>query len=390
MSSESRSGAGIVRSLVALACAGILCVILVAGLWPFHAPTNGVGWLPGANGIRFRHRGIVVSSKPFAASSAQGPVTLEICLQPARLSASGTILTLDDNPDPRFLFAIRQFDRGLAVQRPALDATGKLVRQWWRINEVFTEPAPVVLTITAVPGTTSLWLNGVLASTSPDLGLTRENIAGTLILGNSATQDTWSGDIRGLAVYDGLLTGDQIEQHSRRWLQGQSPIAAGESPPLALYRFAQLHGSVIRDEGTGANDLLIRPHYFLLHPGYLTPVWVPFRSRWDGWRSKSYWSDVVVNIAGFIPFGFFFALWFSLLPAIRRPRLTTFFLGVALSFAIESIQYFLPTRDSSMTDLLTNSMGTAIGVLLCRPVLFQRLRPKTTTAGAIPQVPASR
>jgi len=390
MAAESDSGAGIVRSLVAQACIGILCVILIAGLWPFHAPANRVGWLPGASGIRFRQRGIVVSVRPFAAAaSAQGPVSLEIYLRPARLTGSGTILAMDDNPDPRFLFAIRQFDRGLALQRPALDPSRELVRQWWRINGVFNGSEPVVLTIVSESGRTSLWIDGALASVSPTFGLTRENISGRLILGNSATQDTWSGEIRGLAVYDGLLAGGQIRRHAQRWLQGESPVAVDEPAPLGLYRFNQGRGSLVRDEGTGVNDLVIRPHYFLLQPGFLTPVWIPFRSRWDGWRSTSYWSDVVVNIAGFIPFGFFFALWFSLQPAIRRPRLTAVLLGVALSFAIESIQYFLPTRDSSMTDLLTNSMGTALGVLLCRPSLLQKVKPPVP-GGTLSRVQTSR
>jgi glycopeptide antibiotics resistance protein len=119
--------------------------------------------------------------------------------------------------------------------------------------------------------------------------------------------------------------------------------------------------------------LLIRPRYFVLHPAFLEPVWKPFRSRWDGWMTRGYWSDVVVNVAGFIPFGFFFALWFSLAPGVARPRLMALFLGFTISLAIETLQYFLPTRDSSMTDLLTNTMGTAIGVAWYRPIPMRKL-----------------
>ena len=99
--------------------------------------------------------------------------------------------------------------------------------------------------------------------------------------------------------------------------------------------------------------------------------------------TRGYWSDVVINIVGFIPFGFFFALWFSLTPGIARPRLTALLLGFAISLAIETLQYFLPTRDSSMTDLLNNTIGTALGVALCRPTLAQKLRAGRFAAAAV-------
>jgi glycopeptide antibiotics resistance protein len=112
-------------------------------------------------------------------------------------------------------------------------------------------------------------------------------------------------------------------------------------------------------------------------------VWKPFRSRWDGWKTRGYWFDMGVNVAGFIPFGFFFALWFSLTPGIARPRLTAILLGFAISLLIETLQYFLPTRDSSMTDLLNNTIGTALGVFLCPPVLVQTLKARTFAGLAV-------
>ena len=129
-----------------------------------------------------------------------------------------------------------------------------------------------------------------------------------------------------------------------------------------------MHG----DAGHG-EELTIPARYCLVHPEFLTPVWAAFRSPWDGWRTSSYWSDVAVNVAGFIPFGYFFATWFSLTRVTSRPRMMALILGIIISFAIESIQYFLPTRDSSMTDLLTNSIGTGLGVALYRKSHFLRL-----------------
>ena len=370
------------RMLIGAVCVCILVVILIAGLWPFRTQENDVAWLRGENGIRFGHRGIVVSARPFRRDMPGGPCTLEIYLRPARASGSGTIVAVDDNPDPKYVFALRQFDASLAVQRPALDARGNLARQWWRTGSVFEEGRSVVLTITSVQGRTTLYLDGVPASFSSDFGLSDADLTGKMILGNSALQDSWHGDILGLAIYDAALTASEIDEHASRWSRGQAPTMNSDHPPSVLYKFDEHSGNIVHDQGAVGNSLLIQPRYFILHPAFLEPVWKPFRSRWDGWMTRSYWSDMAVNIAGFVPFGFFFALCFLLTPSIARPRLTAILLGFAISLVIETLQYFLPTRDSSMTDLLNNTIGTALGVVLCPQVLVQRLKARRFAASA--------
>src|ERR1035441_6595128 len=67
------------------ACACVLCIILVAGLQPFHAPKNDVAWLVGRPGLHFGHRGTVVSSGTLKSSGDEGAPhrSLEIWLTPA-------------------------------------------------------------------------------------------------------------------------------------------------------------------------------------------------------------------------------------------------------------------------------------------------------------------
>jgi glycopeptide antibiotics resistance protein len=92
---------------------------------------------------------------------------------------------------------------------------------------------------------------------------------------------------------------------------------------------------------------------------FLERPWSEFHSRW------SYWVNVGINIAGFIPLGFFFRAYFSAIGNIKRATGLTIALGFAVSLTIEVLQAFLPTRDSGMNDLITNTFGTSLGAILC-------------------------
>jgi glycopeptide antibiotics resistance protein len=51
---------------------------------------------------------------------------------------------------------------------------------------------------------------------------------------------------------------------------------------------------------------------------------------------------------------------------MNRPIVSTIVVGGITSLIIEVTQAFLPTRDSGMTDLITNTSGTALGAILYR------------------------
>jgi len=95
--------------------------------------------------------------------------------------------------------------------------------------------------------------------------------------------------------------------------------------------------------------------------------------------SREYWRAVLKNIVGFVPLGFCFYLYLS----ARQDKwaiLLTIVVGAIVSLMIEILQAFLPTRDSGMTDVITNTLGTGIGVLLYRQV-------HTVLAERFPQLP---
>jgi hypothetical protein len=343
--------------------------MLGAGLWPFRPPKNNVEWLNRENGLRFGRHGIVTSATPFRAAPKDGGCSLEIWLEPGKLNGSGTLLAFDSSPDPKFALALRQFDDGLAIQRSTVDAQGTMVRRWLKIDHAFEQEKRVVLTVTGsqeetTGNITTVYVNGERIRVAPEFGLLRGDLSGRLVLGDSPVNDSWTGQITGLAVYDFELTPAQVAAHFVRWTHNQAPAANGETAPLALYLFDEGRGNVVHDRMRPGHDLAIADRYFALHPPVLHPVLDQFRSRWDGGLTWSYWSDVLVNIAGFIPLGFVFTAYFSRVHTVSRPRVLVVVLGLTISLLIEICQHFLPTRDSSMADVITNTVGTAAGVEL--------------------------
>jgi glycopeptide antibiotics resistance protein len=113
--------------------------------------------------------------------------------------------------------------------------------------------------------------------------------------------------------------------------------------------------------------LYIPDRYLVLDQVLLCPFWEEFHPTW------SYWKDVLVNIAGFVPFGFLFCAYFSLARRMKRLALVTILLGFTLSLTIESLQAFLPTRDSGTTDVITNTLGACFRVWLYRLNLWRVL-----------------
>ncbi|KTR96588.1 hypothetical protein NS220_01445 [Microbacterium testaceum] len=80
--------------------------------------------------------------------------------------------------------------------------------------------------------------------------------------------------------------------------------------------------------------------------------------RWGG-VTPAYSSDVVMNIALFVPLGLAVA---ALLP-LRFAPLTVLF-AAAVSLAVETAQSLIPGRVPDADDVLHNTLGAAVGALV--------------------------
>jgi VanZ family protein len=163
-----------------------------------------------------------------------------------------------------------------------------------------------------------------------------------------------------LAIFGRQLTPEEVTTHYRGLLKGEESTLVAIDNRIAFYPFNERMGRVIHSTIDRSPALSIPTHYFVLNPEFLTPPWRHFHS------SLGYWADVAVNVGGFVPLGFCVYAYFSTLKQVKHSALIAIGLGFVTSLTIEVSQAFLPTRDSGINDLITNTLGTAIGVMVFR------------------------
>ena len=346
--------------LLAMGCVGVLCGILWAGLWPFTPhPANQVAWLENGNGLHFAGYGTILSSRAFPPTDAAAgsACSLEIWAEPSAIQETRTLLGFY-KPENLVSFSLYQFRNGLIFERQIRNRQDHASKVHTGIEVAFHAHTPAFITVTASGQGTTLYLDGALVERSSRFGLSAGDLTGQLVIANSPVEDdSWSGDLHGLAIFDRELAAGEVLDHFNSWTKRGRPVISEDGKPIALYLFDERAGSVIHNRAGTAPDLIIPDHYLILHPKFLEVPWKEFYPRW------SYFEDVLVNIAGFIPLGFVFCGYFSSARHLRRAHVMAIILGFMVSLTIEILQSYIPTRDSGMTDVITNTLGTAIGAM---------------------------
>jgi VanZ like family/Concanavalin A-like lectin/glucanases superfamily len=356
------------RGLVCIICIAVLCVILVAGLWPFHAPNNAVSCVGEGNGLRFAYPGTIVGAGQFPpASPGESSCSIEAWLQPAHAHDSNTLLAFYTPENPLQL-TLRQSDADLLLARDLGRGRHQTRTAALYVDDVFRSRKSLFITVSSGPRGTTVYIDGVPARTAPNFRVSAEDCAGRLIVATSpVTNGAWTGTLFGLAIYRSEITPTQAVRHYETWTRTGHPETITEDERCAaLYLFDEHSGNRVHNRLGPGSDLLIPRNYQLQDATVLAPFWKEFNF------SRGYWSDVLVNIGGFIPLGFFFCAYLSWRGSSRRLVWVTVATGALVSITIEVLQVYLPTRDSDTTDILTNTLGTWAGVMLYRVLAMRR------------------
>jgi VanZ family protein len=214
------------------------------------------------------------------------------------------------------------------------------------------------IAITSGPQGTLFYVDGELADSNPKVFVRPEDLRGRLVIGDSPRGGSgWNGKLFGLAAFNRPLDAPDILRHFQLWTGRRGGELATEDGVAALYLFEMAAERTIPDQSPSRNPLLIPASYYDVHKTVLSPPWALESLHWD---------DITINILGFIPFGFFCFAYRAMLQPGRYfgNAFLVSLAGGLISAFIELSQVFIPTRDSSLTDLICNILGAILGVIL--------------------------
>lgn len=373
-------------SPLTLICLGLSFGVLAACLWPYNfIETNRISVLPAGEGIRFEAPAVPEKNNAggilftpdglrcrLNPGCEEGSVSVGIRLK-AATETSGCVKRIFDlrAADGSEAFYIGQWKSYLIVRSFASGpADGKPYQEIGAADALAAAKESTV-TVSSNPESTAIFIDGRLAKLFPGVRLLKESetLAGHRVhLGNSPDISCpWAGEIYELAICGrGVAVGDEIER-------GDIEVCCDGTvaeKAVAFYRFGGIDAERIADGSGNLNDLNAPRRLFFEKP----------MLHLAGFSDLGK-ADFLLNAVGFIPLGFIY--FFRQFKTSRIPVWTSaavsVAMGVALSLAVELIQAWLPTRDSSMADLIANTagalMGAAGGILWVRYQRQQRRSP---------------
>ena len=342
------------KKVLIATCVLVLVTTLTAGLWPFSfREKNNVSWKDTANGLHFGDPGMAVSEGTFQGPPGDQGRSIELWIEPDLSWEASTILSFYV-PKTRPVLQVGQSGDDL-VFTSARGIGDNLNRpRNVFIDHVFHRNEAVLITLCSSVNSLDIYVNAILKKSISGMRIRGEDFQGTLIVGNAPYGNlSWKGEYRGLAFYDHALPADVIKEDYATWQRNRADIA--KRNPSTLYLFAEGKGERIRNRGRTGPDLIIPTNYTIPEPGFLVPFWKEYTP------TGAYLKDLAINVFGLVPLGFCFAALFAWTKGRKRSWRYVVVLGFLVSLTIELIQAFMPTRFSGTSDLITNTVGTALG-----------------------------
>jgi hypothetical protein len=314
------------RAWLAMATAIALLAYSAVLLWPFDWKLPGyvenkAEPLP-EGGIRFVGPGVArTPGPPEWVAAAMRARELEVQLQVRSLAPEQTgparIMTLSLDPGRRdFTIGQEAADLILRLRTPVSSLNGTVDHApAARVPNVFRSMQWLTIGLRVEPGLLELSVDGQVAArrSLPADPFENWNPSFAFALGNELTYNRpWLGEIRRAVVR-----------------AGNSEVDYAKSPELET-----------------------PAHFWLL---WSTPQLIPFQHT--GAR------DMIRNVILFVPLGVLLGAWLG-----RRGQgaWRAILLLAAISAGFETLQLFIPVRSPSINDVIANTLGGALGVLLVR------------------------
>jgi VanZ like family/Concanavalin A-like lectin/glucanases superfamily len=349
--------------------AAVLIGILIFGLNPKgYEFSNDVNWVIGQPGIRFGKYGIAYTNSFFDPigdnPSKPNGFSIELALKPEGYQEKGTnVILVLHNGNDRSQLLIWQYHSWIILMNGD-DYDNKRRTRRIAVNIDSKTPTTRFLAVTTGEAGTDVYLDGRFVNRKKDLILKIPNGGKTrLLIGNSVYgKKSWQGDIYGLAFYGYSLTDQDIKRHFMRWFQDKNFSFAKIDKPVALYFFNEKKGITALDHAGGKHPIEIPSRMRIFKKKMLS-------SEWSGFKpSRSLNEDNILNLLGFVPFGFILAATLIKFGGNLEKYyfLITVLFCFTVSLIIEILQAWLPSRTSSMPDLIFNTLGALIGAIIFR------------------------
>ena len=221
---------------------------------------------------------------------------------------------------------------------------------------------PIFMTITTGKQGTRIYFDGKIAKSDSKLKLRLPSgEKSRLTVGNSVyweqllgRGDLWSGAVRL------CLTDDETASHFDRKSAEQNFTFARAYQPALLYTFEEGQGIHVRDQSGNGAHLEIPRKMQVLQKRILSVSWHNLE------LNRRLYTDLTVNLLGFIPLGLVLAVVLSLYKGQFDKSVMVFSVLICflLSLGIEIAQAWIPSRSSNLHDLVLNTAGGWIGAVI--------------------------